>query len=43
MPVDEMMNLAKTQEEVQQELKDIMNKMALVAEDMKGAVVDANA
>lgn len=43
MPVDEMMDLAKTQEEVQQELKDIMNKMALVAEDMKGAVVDANA
>ena len=43
MPVDEMMDLAKTQEEVQQELKDIMNKMALVAEDMKGVVVDANA
>lgn len=42
MPVDEILDLAKTQEELQQEVQDIMNKMALVAEDIKGAVVDAN-
>lgn len=41
MPVDEIMDLAETQEEIQQEVKNIMNKMALVAEDIKGAVVDA--
>lgn len=42
MPVDEILDLAKTQEEIQQEVKDIMNKMALVSEDIKGAVVDTN-
>lgn len=42
MPVDEILDLAKTQEEIQQEVQNIMNKMALVAEDIKGAVVDTN-
>lgn len=40
MPVDEMLDLSKTQEGIQQEVQNIMNKMALVAEDIKGAVVD---
>lgn len=42
VPVDEMLDLAKTQEEVQQEVENIMNKMSLVAEDIKGAVVDTS-
>lgn len=42
MPVDEILDLAKTQNEIQQEVQDIMNKMALVAEDIKGAVVDTS-
>ena len=40
--MDEMLDLAKTQEEVQQEVENIMNKMSLVAEDIKGAVVDTS-
>lgn len=42
VPVDEMLDLARNQEEIQQEVQNIMNKMSLVAEDIKGAVVDAN-
>ncbi len=42
MPVDEVLDLAETQEEVQKEVQNIMNKMALVADDIKGAVVDTN-
>ncbi len=40
MPVDEMLDMSKTQDEIQQEVQDIVNKMALVAEDIKGAMVD---
>ncbi len=42
MPVDEMINLAEKQEEIQQEVQNIMNKMALVEEDIKGVAIDTN-
>lgn len=42
MPVDEILDLSKTQEEVRQEVQSIVNKMALVADDIKGSMVDAN-
>jgi len=42
MPVDEMMDVAMDQSTIQREVQNIVNKMALVAEDIKGAVVDEN-
>lgn len=42
MPVGEILDLSKTQEEVRQEVQSIVNKMALVAEDIKGSMVDTN-
>lgn len=42
VPVDEMLELDRTKQDIQQEVQDIMNKMKLVAEDIKGSIVDAN-
>ncbi len=40
MPVDEMLTYDKLKQDVQDEVQDILNKMKLVAEDIKGAAVD---
>lgn len=40
VPVEEMVQLDRIQSEVQKEVKNIVNKMKLVAEDIKGAAVD---
>lgn len=40
MPVNEAMNLDSIQEEIQREIQDVVNKMNLVVEDIKGAKVD---
>lgn len=42
MPMEEMLTLDKIQSDVKQEVQNILNKMKLVAEDIKGAVVDEN-
>lgn len=41
LPMEEMLQMSGGTSDFQQELKDIMNKMKLVAEDLKGAAVDA--
>lgn len=40
VPVEEMVSMDKLQDEVKQEVADIMDKMKLLSEDIKGAVVD---
>lgn len=40
LPVTEMLGLDKLKSDVQQEVQEILNKMKLVAEDIKGAAVD---
>lgn len=40
LPLQEMLTLDKLQSDVSQEVQDIINKMKLVAEDIKGAAVD---
>ncbi len=42
MPLEEMADLKNAQSEVQQEIQNLVSKMNLVAEDIKGAKVDAN-
>ncbi len=42
MPVEEMTDLKNIQAQVQQKVQDIVSKMNLVAEDIKGAQVDAS-
>lgn len=42
MPVEEMISLEQVKTDVQKQVQNIMDKMKLVAEDMKGAVVDQN-
>ena len=42
MPLDDMTDMSRMQGEIQQEVQQILNKMNLVAEDIKGAKVDAN-
>lgn len=42
MPLEEMADLKNVQSEVQQEIQNLVSKMNLVAEDIKGAKVDAN-
>ena len=42
MPIEEAADRKNIQTEVRQQVQDIVNKMHLVAEDIKGAVVDAN-
>ncbi len=41
LPMEEMLKMSNGTSDFQQELKDIMNKMKLVTEDLKGAAVDA--
>lgn len=42
MPVEEMADLKNVQAQVQQEIQDMVSRMNLVAEDIKGAQVDAS-
>lgn len=42
VPVQEMLILDRKQYDIQKEVQDIMDKMKLVAEDIKGAMVDEN-
>lgn len=41
LPSEEMLQMKDGRADFQQELKDIMNRMKLMAEDLKGAAVDA--
>ena len=41
LPTEEMLQMKDGRADFQQELKDIMNRMKLMAEDLKGAAVDA--
>ena len=41
LPMEEMLKMSNGTSDFQQELKEIMNKMKLVTEDLKGAAVDA--
>lgn len=40
MPMDEMLNMEQMKNEIKQEIKNIVREMKLVAEDIKGALVD---
>lgn len=40
MPTEEMLTLDKIQDDVKQEVQNILNKMKLIQEDIKGAAVD---
>lgn len=42
MPTEEMLSLDRIQSDVKQEVQNILDKMKLIAEDIKGAVVDEN-
>lgn len=42
MPAEEVISLDQVQNDVQNEVQNILNKMNLVIEDLKGAVVDKN-
>lgn len=42
VPVEEMLDLSRDRENVQREVENIMNKMGLIAEDIKGAMVDSS-
>lgn len=42
MPIEEMADLKNTQAQIRQEVQDVVNKMHLVTEDIKGSMVDAN-
>lgn len=42
MPTEEMISLDRIQSDVKQEVQNILDKMKLIAEDIKGAVVDEN-
>ena len=42
IPVDEMLKLDQIKTDIQQEVQNIVSKMKLVAEDIKGSMVDAN-
>ncbi len=41
-PVEEMLELDRTRTDVQKEIEDILDKMKLMAEDIKGAMVDTD-
>ena len=41
-PVEEMVELDQSKEDIQQEVQNIVDKMKLVAEDIKGALVDTS-
>ena len=40
MPIEEILQIGQLKDEIKQEIKNIMNEMKLVAEDIKGAMVD---
>ena len=40
MPTEEMLTFDKMQTDVKQEVQNILNKMKLIQEDIKGAAVD---
>ncbi len=40
MPVEEVVSLSRTQTDIRQEVQEILDKMKLLAEDLKGAKVD---
>ncbi len=40
MPIEEMLSLSQTKIDIQKEVQNIVNEMKLVAEDIKGAMVD---
>lgn len=42
IPVDDMLDLEQTKDNIQQEVQNIVDKMKLVAEDIKGTMVDTN-
>ncbi len=42
MPLEDMADLKNTQAEIQQEIQNVVSKMNLVAEDIKGATVDVS-
>ena len=42
IPVDEMLELDRAKENIRQEVQNIVDKMKLVAEDIKGAMVDTS-
>lgn len=40
--MDEMLDLERTKDNIQQEVLNIVDKMKLMAEDIKGTMVDTN-
>ena len=42
LPAEELLQMSSSQIDIQQEIKDIMNKMKLMEEDIKGTMVDAS-
>ena len=40
MPMEEMLDMGQLKDEIKQEIKNIVSEMKLVAEDIKGALVD---
>lgn len=42
MPMEEMIHMGQLKDEIKQEIKKIVSEMKLVAEDIKGAVIDKN-
>ena len=40
MPMEEMIHMGQLKDEIKQEVQKIVSEMKLVAEDIKGAVVD---
>ena len=42
MPLEDMADLKNAQAEIQQEIQNVVSKMNLVAEDIKGATVDVS-
>ena len=42
MPMEEMIHMGQMKDEIKQEIKNIVSEMKLVAEDIKGAVIDQN-
>ena len=40
MPMEELVHMGQLKDEIKQEIKNIVSEMKLVAEDIKGALVD---
>lgn len=43
VPIEEMVDISQGKTDIEKEIKDLVNKMKLVEEDLKGAAVDAEA